>query len=133
MSIEERALHELHTGLEEVLGPDRAATLMSHLSPVPSSDVVTTGYLDQRFALMDARIDARFAQVDARFEQVDARFDQVDARFEQLEENLRLVIRAEVATSQAALSQQMNSQTRAMIFALISTLVMMTSLVLAVG
>ena len=41
MSVEERELHELHNGWEKVLGPDRAATLMSRLSPVAGAEVAT--------------------------------------------------------------------------------------------
>ncbi len=107
MSVEERALHELHTGLEEVLGPERAATLMARLPSVPWPDVVTKSYLDERLAVVDEKLNA-------------------------LEEKLTLVIRAEVATHHAALSDQMTSQTRTMIFALLSTLVMVTALLLAI-
>lgn len=100
MSVEERALHELHTGLEEVLGPERAATLMARLPQVPWPDVVTKSHLDEKLTVV--------------------------------EEKLTLVIRAEVATHHAALSDQMTGQTRTMIFALLSTLVMVTALLLTI-
>jgi hypothetical protein len=89
-------------GLEEVLGPERAATLMELLPPTGGEDLARRqdlddlgARLDTRFEQIDARfgrvearfeqIEARFEQVEARFEQVDARFEQVDARFEQVE------------------------------------------------
>lgn len=114
MSIEERALHELHNGLEEVIGPDRAATLMSRLSPVSPSDVVTKSYLDQKLGAVDEKLGA------------------VDEKLNALEERLTLTIRAEVATSQAVLLQQMNSQTKTMIFSLLMTLAMVTALLLGI-
>jgi hypothetical protein len=47
MAIDERARHELHQKLEEILGADEAATLMSHLPPVGWADVATKHDLAQ--------------------------------------------------------------------------------------
>lgn len=41
MAIEEHARHALHGRLEDVLGSDEAATLMSYLPPVGWADVAT--------------------------------------------------------------------------------------------
>jgi hypothetical protein len=41
MSIDERARHELHARLDELLGPEPAGTLMSYLPPVGWADVAT--------------------------------------------------------------------------------------------
>jgi len=49
------------------------------------------GRLDERFAEVDARFEARFDQIDARFDRVDARFDRVDARFDRVEGRLERV------------------------------------------
>jgi hypothetical protein len=46
MSIDERARHELHGRLEDILGPDEAATLMGYLPPVGWADVATKRDLD---------------------------------------------------------------------------------------
>jgi hypothetical protein len=46
MTIDERTRHQLHGKLEEVLGPDEAATLMSYLPPVGWADVATKHDLD---------------------------------------------------------------------------------------
>ncbi len=46
MSIDERARHELHAGLDELLGPERAGTLMGYLPPVGWADVATRRDLD---------------------------------------------------------------------------------------
>jgi hypothetical protein len=47
MGIDERSRHDLHVGLEEILGPDRAAILMEHLPPMGWADVATKRDLDQ--------------------------------------------------------------------------------------
>ena len=46
------------------------------------------GRLDERFAEVDARFEARFDQIDARFDRVDARFDRVEGRLERVETEL---------------------------------------------
>ena len=46
MSVDERARHELHARLEELLGPEPAGTLMSYLPPVGWADVATKRDLD---------------------------------------------------------------------------------------
>jgi hypothetical protein len=56
MSVEENALHDLHSSLDEILGPERAATLMSRLSPVIWPDVVTKSYLDEKLTAMEDKL-----------------------------------------------------------------------------
>jgi hypothetical protein len=46
----------LHTGLEEILGPGRAATLMSRLPAVPWPDVVTKSYLDKKLTVVEDKL-----------------------------------------------------------------------------
>ena len=46
MVLDERARHELFLRLEEVLGPERAATLMEMMPPVGWADVATKRDLD---------------------------------------------------------------------------------------
>lgn len=89
---------------------------MSRLPEVSSSDLVTKSYLDERLAALG----------------LDERFAAVGGRFTTLEEKLTLVIEAKVATCQAALSDQITNQTRTMIFALVSTLVMVTALLVGI-
>lgn len=72
--------HRLHTKLDQVLGEEDAAVLISHLPPSGWSDVARTRDLD----VFEARVDARFAVVDTRFDSLEAvlaaRFDASDAR-----------------------------------------------------
>src|SRR5687767_14090979 len=73
MAIDERARHELHRKLEEVLGANEAATLMSHLPPVGWADVATKHDLalleermNLRFESMEDRIDGKLARLEGR-------------------------------------------------------------------
>jgi hypothetical protein len=81
MAVDERARHELHNRLGGVLGPDAAATLMTHLPPTGWGDVVTRDYLDSRLEQLDARIDRRFSAMEDRFAKLDSRFAAIDGRF----------------------------------------------------
>lgn len=46
MAIDERQRHLLHEKLDDVLGPDEAATLMAHLPPVGWADVARRSDVD---------------------------------------------------------------------------------------
>lgn len=85
MAITEEDRYELFKALEEVLGRDRASTLMEHLPPVGWADVATTRDLEH----LEARIDGRFAHIDARFALVDGRFEQVEGKIAQMADQLR--------------------------------------------
>ncbi|WP_052667353.1 hypothetical protein [Nitriliruptor alkaliphilus] len=56
MAVDERARHELHSRLDEVLGPDVTTTLMGLLPPVGWADVATRRDLDA----LEARLTSRF-------------------------------------------------------------------------
>jgi hypothetical protein len=64
MAIDERARHELHRKLEEVLGAEEAATLMAHLPPVGWADVATKHDLAQ----LEERLNLRFQSMEDRFD-----------------------------------------------------------------
>jgi tetrahydromethanopterin S-methyltransferase subunit G len=81
--------------LEEVLGPEEAAILMTNLPPERWTELATRRDLeaimtrfddvDRRFDDVDRRfdtVDQRFNAVDRRFDAIDQRFDAVDARFQ---------------------------------------------------
>lgn len=79
MAVDERARHEPHRKLEEVLGPDQAATLMAHLPPVGWADVATKHdqiLLKGDLAQLEGRMLIRFDAQDARF---DSKLDQLRA------------------------------------------------------
>lgn len=81
MAIDERARHELHRKLDEVLGPQEAATLMAHLPPVGWADVATKDDLNHLREYMDVK----FQSIDLRFQSMEDRFD---GRLAQLEGRL---------------------------------------------
>ena len=58
MALDERARHELHRKLEEVLGADQASTLMEMLPPVGWADVATKRDLDALESHFDLRLEA---------------------------------------------------------------------------
>jgi hypothetical protein len=73
MAIDERARHELHRKLEEILGAEEAATLMAHLPPVGWADVSTKHdlaqlreYIDLRFQSMEDRFDGKLDKLEGR-------------------------------------------------------------------
>lgn len=93
MAIDERARHELHRKLEEVLGAEEAATLMAHLPPVGWADVATKRdflLLKQDLAQLEERKNLRFQMIDQRFDSVGHRFDSVNERLDSLEERMNL-------------------------------------------
>jgi hypothetical protein len=80
--IDERARHELYRAVEELLGTERADTLMSLLPPIGWADVATKEDLHQLEARLDTRMGARFDRLDARFGMVDGRFDTLESRWD---------------------------------------------------
>lgn len=86
MATSETDRRNLYTGLEEVLGTERANILMSYLPAVP---IATMSEMDRRFDL----VDQRFEQVDRRFEQVDQRLDRLEATMDRLGDRLTGEIR----------------------------------------
>lgn len=116
MAISEAARSDLYTGLVEVLGNDRAETLMS---AIPLHD------LDQVATKRDiAVLDARFAGVDARFEVIDARFVGVDGRLDGIDGQLK-EIRAEL--------RFINQRIDRLFYALIAGLFVVVAAVIGVG
>ena len=109
MAIDERARHELHRKLEEVLGPEEAATLMAHLPPVGWAYVATKHDL------------AEFREyMNLRFESIDQRFDSMEERFEGKLDRLR-----------GEIFEAMAKQSRATMFAVLGSVVTVASLMFA--
>ena len=67
----EAARADLYTGLADVLGPERAETLMTHLPRYDPVDVATKADL----LSLETRLTQRFDRVDERFVRVEAQLD----------------------------------------------------------
>lgn len=109
MAVDERARHELHRKLEQVLGADEAATLMSHLPPVGWADVATKHdviLLKQDLAQLREYMDLRFQSMEDRF---DGKLDSLEGR----------------------LFDRMAKQSRATVFAVLGSVLTVASLVFA--
>ena len=65
MSITDAQRHKLHTKLDQVLGEEDAAVLISHLPPSGWSDVVRTRDLDQLEARLDAELQVMRSEFNA--------------------------------------------------------------------
>lgn len=138
-AIDERARHDLFQAVHDHLGPNHADTLMSLLPPVGWADVATRQDVERHAAAttrdsqrlsdeiqeLEARTDLRFQAVDRRFEELEARmnirFEKVDERFEALEHKLT-----------AKLERAQTEIVRTVVFAMVGSIVSMTSLCLAV-
>ena len=65
MLVDEATRHEVHTQLEELLGPRLAGTLMSMLPPFTWDQVVTKEYLDLRLEALEHRLGERIEKTTA--------------------------------------------------------------------
>ncbi|MDQ3354422.1 MAG: hypothetical protein M3507_08090 [Actinomycetota bacterium] len=156
MPVDERSRHQLFNHLDDVLGPEDAATLIEHLPPVGWADVATKRDLDalelridQRFVSVDHRfdqidqrfvsIDQRFVSIDQRFEDqarsIDQRFDQmdqsIDERFVWFEEKFNLRLEAVKHELIAMFHRELNAQTKVIMFGMITIVLTMASLAFA--
>ena len=105
MTISDAQRHRLHTKLDQVLGEEDAAVLISHLPPSGWSDVARARDLDQLEARLELRLSATEQQFDHRVgaleDRLDARFAVLDARFDAMESKFD-------ATLERALREQTN-------------------------
>jgi len=80
--ISEAARADLYTGLSEVLGRERAETLMAYLPTFDPIDVATKTDVAELRAAFETRMDGLRREMEARFQEMEARFGVVDERFE---------------------------------------------------
>jgi hypothetical protein len=131
-AVDERARHELFQAVHDRLGRDHADTLMSLLPPVGWADVATRQDVErheaatardfqrQRGDLDEFKVTIRreMAELEAR---MIIRFEKVDERFEALEHKLT-----------AKIERAQKEIVRTVVFAMVGSMVSMTSLCLAV-
>lgn len=102
MSITNARRHDLHTGLEEALGPERAETLMDYLPPVGWADVATKRDLDNVEERLGARIDGLESRIDSFEERVGLRLDNFGVRLD----SVKSEVRHEIADLRTSLMRQ---------------------------
>ena len=78
----------LYDRMTELLGPERADTLMESLPPISWDQIATKADLavlkteiDSRFTEIDAKIDGGFAKIDGQFTAISAEFTAIIAEF----------------------------------------------------
>jgi hypothetical protein len=128
----DRARHELLARLEEILGPDQAATLMENLAPRPWSELATkddVGLLAAdvevlrsdvsvlRSDVSELRSDISSMRVD-----VDGLRTEMRAGFAHLGEVLDLRFAAQDARFESFVRERVDAQTKLLVFALIGAL-----------
>src|SRR5204863_7230412 len=114
MAVDEQARHRLYDRLEELLGPEQAATLMEHLPPVGWADVATKRDLDHLATVLRAEMAVLGSGL--RSEMRTMRSDMDTMRFE---------LRAEMHQT---ISTAIATQTRTLVFALIGSQFTMAAL-----
>ncbi|MGH2828489.1 MAG: hypothetical protein ACRDKF_16130 [Actinomycetota bacterium] len=118
MVADEKARAELQRRLDEILGPEPAATLMGALPSEPVATKVTLDALEERMNL-------RFEQVDLRFDLFD---EKMDLRFELFENRILAALHEAIGLVRSDFSTQLIAQTRTFVFATISTLIALAAL-----
>jgi hypothetical protein len=125
-TVDERSRHELYLSIEELIGAERADTLMAMLPSVAWADVATKQDLSAHevatrrdLAALEERIDVRFKAFEER---IDVRFKALDARLD------TFATKADLVELEARLERALRDQMRVMVFALIGALFTMTSL-----
>jgi hypothetical protein len=87
MSAPDPQLRSLYARLEEVLGPEHADTLMTHLPP--RHEIATKADLQELIAPVRADLallTARFDGLEGRFDGLEGRLDGIEVRFDRMED-----------------------------------------------
>lgn len=147
MAVDERARHQLHTRLDEVLGPEVTGTLMQYLPPVGWADVATTQDMTLAIDGLGHRLDADIANLrtelrtglsGVRAEMADLRTEMAHLRTETRAgaadlrvdmADLRTETRTAIATLGGELRTEMASGQRLLLFSLLSAMFALAGLV----
>jgi hypothetical protein len=135
MPVDERSRHQLFRRLDEVLGPDQAATLIDHLPPVGWADVATKRDLDALELRLDQRFDHMAGSFDQRFDHlsgsVQARFDRADERFGWMDDNFGQRLEAAKQELIGLFHRELNAQTKTVVFGMVTIVLTMAALAFA--
>lgn len=120
MAVDERARHELHSRLEEVLG-GHASTMMAYL---PRGEPVTKDDLEGLDRRLSQRMDGLEQRMDARRDSMEQR---LDLKIELMAQRCETALHKGLG----ALRTEMVSQTRLLFFSMMGTLMTFGALVFA--
>lgn len=129
MAVDERARHQLHTRLAEVLGPEVTGTLMEYLPPVGWADVATKQDLVTGLDALGHRLDADIADLrtELRVGLAGVRTEMADLRTEMA--HLRTETRAGLADLGSELRSEMAAGQRLLLFGLLTAMFTLAALV----
>jgi hypothetical protein len=113
MAVDERSRHQLHGRLDEVLGAEEAATLMSHLPPVGWADVARKSDIDALATMTAQHFDALATASAQHFDALAGDIDALASGTKRDIESAGDKLRAEFYQSQAA-------QTRTLVIAMMA-------------
>ena len=88
MSISEAARHDLYNGLSDLLGPERAETLMTHLPRYDPAEVANKADLVELKTDLGAGIAGLESSMTIRLDGVDTRLDGIDNRLDGVDNRL---------------------------------------------
>ena len=88
MPISEAARHDLYNGLADLLGPERAETLMTHLPRYDPAEVATKSDLVELKTDLGADIAGLESSMTIRLDGVDTRLDGIDTRLDGVDNRL---------------------------------------------
>jgi hypothetical protein len=122
MSADDARRHRLFRKLEQVLGPEEAATLMEHLHPRRWDELATKADIEADMGALRAWTAEQF---EAQRAWTAERFERVDANIEGAKHEVLATVRGEM-------NRLITTQTRTIVFALVAALTANTGLVLTV-
>jgi hypothetical protein len=139
MQVDERARHELHDKLDELLGPERATTLMSLLPPVGWADVATKRDLDALAVATKRDLDGLRGEIQAVEAALRGEIQAVEAalrgEMQALEASLRgemqtsdASLKGELATTRAEFHRELGLLTRTLMIGMVTSMVAVSSL-----
>lgn len=133
MSVSEQDRHNLHTRLDEILGPKDSTVLMQHLPPVGWADVATKSDL----AHLQAIVDSRIAQSENRLhaEMAGLRVEMADLRTDLRIEmaDFRTEMTRQFASFRDDINASQRTTQRQIILALVVALVSLVATVAGIG
>ena len=135
MAITEETRHHLFKRLEEVLGPEEAATMMEHLPPVGWADVATKRDLDHIAERFELRLTVELATVRSELRgEFTAGMTGLRGEMVQMRDDLRSEVKSDMNAMETRLTAQFEAlRTEQRQFALVLVAGMVSTLGAVIG